>query len=500
MSDAENSEEELDPRIQVELERLNKSCAEINNLENELEEAKSQFIISKNKQLERLNYWHKKYPIPIAKAKPYYEALKLAEVFQIETQKAVHEFQKTNSLYKTAKETLSVAESSLTDQSEIPDAWQEHLSLTITKIGLSKEAANRAGNHHQAVAEQYQQADRRCQQLEKDLKKFIQKSKLYYDEKSRWNVQIETQKSHIHEIEQSLIFTKKVYKEAMHNLSKISEEIHNKRNLAKQTKSSNPNECQSSSSTDPRKFQSNNNNSDNHSLSNESQTSETETKKIKNFLDLYNLTLPVKDDHSRALSSAYHSDSTTKTYDELKDCEVSEYTSLGLNSTASNSRGSSPSNSLENDDWNKLNDLNNINSRDLPSSDYSSLEHTTNTNKTMNSEVDSNKMPEFSSSSLSRINTSDMNQFNHMTKANSGFANDDTNLGISSLTLNSLEHKSSSNAQNRNSGFQSNVRQTSSSRSTKHKSNVKTSLKSTKTVINETPLLSNLLLQNSARS
>lgn len=48
---------------------------------------------------------------------------------------------------------------------------------------------------------------------------------MYYDEKARWNLQMETQKSHINEIEQTLIHTKRVYKEAMTNLSKISEEV-----------------------------------------------------------------------------------------------------------------------------------------------------------------------------------------------------------------------------------------------------------------------------------
>lgn len=36
---------------------------------------------------------------------------------------------------------------------------------------------------------------------------------------------METQKSHIHELEQTLIHTKKVYKESMVNLSNISEEV-----------------------------------------------------------------------------------------------------------------------------------------------------------------------------------------------------------------------------------------------------------------------------------
>lgn len=141
-----------------------------------LKEAKALFISSKNKQLERLEYLQKKYGSSISKAKPYYEALALTERLQAATKKAVHEFQNTNSLYKTAKETLTVAENSLEQKGEIPDAWQEHLSLTITKITLSKEAADRAEKHHKSISLEYQRAELKSQALEKDLRRYITKS------------------------------------------------------------------------------------------------------------------------------------------------------------------------------------------------------------------------------------------------------------------------------------------------------------------------------------
>ena len=49
--------------------------------------------------------------------------------------------------------------------------------------------------------------------------------RLYYDEKSRWKIQMETQKMRIYELERALVQTKVIYKEAMVNLSKISEEV-----------------------------------------------------------------------------------------------------------------------------------------------------------------------------------------------------------------------------------------------------------------------------------
>ena len=48
---------------------------------------------------------------------------------------------------------------------------------------------------------------------------------MYYDEKTRWNIQMEAQKSRIDELEKALTQAKIQYKEAMANLSKISEEV-----------------------------------------------------------------------------------------------------------------------------------------------------------------------------------------------------------------------------------------------------------------------------------
>lgn len=441
--DAENveNEEELDPRIQLELERLNKSCADVNKLENELEEAKSRFILSKNKQLERLGNLQKKYGSSIIKAKPYYEALAITEKLQTETQKAVHEFQKTNSLYKTAKETLSVAESSL-EQGEIPDAWQEHLSLTIKKINLSKEAADKAEIHHRAISNAFQNAEQKAQAYEKDLKKYITKSQLYYDEKARWNIQMETQKSHILEIEQALNYTKKSYKEAMTNLSIISEEIHNRRKLDKMIKRDSiiptNSELESTSSNGANSKFDSQVSSETHSLSNESQTSsENETKKLKNFLNIYNLTLPEKNLNN---DENYQESSTTKTYDELKNCEASEYISLGLNSTASNSRSESPSNSLENDiEWNNHNN-----------NDYDDqLKNSQNINSQL---ITSSSTPSFSNSSVIRHlkdNNPSRNElpnqfYNNLNKNN--LVSD--NLGMSSLTLRSDQSSNKQKALN----------------------------------------------------
>jgi hypothetical protein len=97
---------------------------------------------------------------------------------QIETQKAVLEFQKTIGHYKTAKETLSVAEENLSNGGGISDVWQEYLSEAITKIAQSKKLADQAEDYHRTKAQEYQIAERNLQILEKDLRRNIAKSKL----------------------------------------------------------------------------------------------------------------------------------------------------------------------------------------------------------------------------------------------------------------------------------------------------------------------------------
>lgn len=269
------------------------------------------FITSKNHQTQRLEFLQKKLGSCIFKAKPYYEASLIVEKLQFETQKAAIEFQKANSLYKIAKETLVVAENSL-DKRDIPDAWQEHLSTTVTKINNSKKLADQAEEHHRQKACDYQMAEKKLQNLEKELKRHINKSKTYYEEKFRWNTQMESQKMRIYELEKALMQAKISYKEAMINLSKISEEIHNKRNLQNNVKS----ESQSTNNANTKA-------DDTH---------------LKKYFEHYKIQLPnEKEQTNREKISNYLNGN------DLKSEILDEYVSLGLNSTASNSRCSSPS-------------------------------------------------------------------------------------------------------------------------------------------------------------
>ena len=62
---------------------------------------------------------------------------------------------------------------------------------------------------------------------------FLFLKRAYYQEKKRWNVQLEAQSIRINELERLIAYSKTIYNEAMYNLSKISEDIHNKRRYGK---------------------------------------------------------------------------------------------------------------------------------------------------------------------------------------------------------------------------------------------------------------------------
>ena len=85
-AEEEPQQEELDPRVQAELERLNKCTDEINQLELQLEEAQSVFRTLLTDSTQQLKATAARIGSAIDKARPYYEALEIAQKAQKECQ------------------------------------------------------------------------------------------------------------------------------------------------------------------------------------------------------------------------------------------------------------------------------------------------------------------------------------------------------------------------------------------------------------------------------
>lgn len=224
--------EELDPRIQVELENLNTATDDINKLEIELEEANSTFRILLNESTRRLKLLSKKLGSCIEKARPYHEAQEKSRLAQIECQAAAVKFQRANEIYAAAKETVALAEQRFMSNShewQFDNAWQEMLNHATIKVMDAEKQKTDCHAEHQLKASIFSAAEMKVQQLEDRVRRSIQKSRPYFDEKQICQDQLQTQKERIQELQTQIQCAKTMYSTSLKNLEQISEEIHRQR-------------------------------------------------------------------------------------------------------------------------------------------------------------------------------------------------------------------------------------------------------------------------------
>ncbi|KAG7469613.1 hypothetical protein MATL_G00130830 [Megalops atlanticus] len=127
-------EEELDPRIQEELEHLNEASEEINRLELQLDDARSGYRKILTDSARKLNAQGSQLGACIEKARPYYEARRLAKEAQQETQKAALSYERAVSMHTAAREMVYVAEQGLlADRNTLDPTWQEMLNHATSK-------------------------------------------------------------------------------------------------------------------------------------------------------------------------------------------------------------------------------------------------------------------------------------------------------------------------------------------------------------------------------
>ena len=134
--DCGDGAEILDPRVQIELEKLNSSSEVINKLELDLDQARSTFrdLLDDSKcHLDRLQ---KKIGNSVQKARPYYEAKCDARICQLEAQNAAARFKRASSDHEAAKETVMTAEEGFQERGveNFDQAWQEMLNHATTRV------------------------------------------------------------------------------------------------------------------------------------------------------------------------------------------------------------------------------------------------------------------------------------------------------------------------------------------------------------------------------
>ncbi|XP_029299435.1 SH3 domain-binding protein 5-like [Cottoperca gobio] len=228
--DAGKHEEELDPRIQEELEQLNQASDEINKLELQLDDARSSYRRILTDSARKLNAQGSQLGACIEKARPYYEARRLAKEAQHETQKAALRYERAVSMHTAAREMVYVAEQGLlADRNTMDPTWQEMLNHATAKVNEAEEERLRSEREHQRVTQLCQEAEARVQTLQKALKKVILKSKPYFELKAQFNHILEEHKARVVQLEERVAKVKTRYSVALRNLEQISEQIHAQR-------------------------------------------------------------------------------------------------------------------------------------------------------------------------------------------------------------------------------------------------------------------------------
>ncbi|XP_075937421.1 SH3 domain-binding protein 5b isoform X1 [Anarhichas minor] len=229
--EAEYDDEEVDPRIQGELEKLNQSTDDINRCETELEDARQKFRSVLVEATVKLDELVKKIGKAVEESKPYWEARRLARQAQLEAQKATQDFQGATEVLRAAKETISLAEQRLLeeDNRKFDSAWQEMLNHATQRVMEAEHTKTRSELVHKETAAKYTAAIGRMKQLEKKLKRTINKSKPYFEMKAKYYLQMENLKKNVDERQAKLSRAKGEYKTALRNLELISDEIHERR-------------------------------------------------------------------------------------------------------------------------------------------------------------------------------------------------------------------------------------------------------------------------------
>ncbi|XP_048086485.1 SH3 domain-binding protein 5 isoform X1 [Alosa alosa] len=227
-------EEEVDPRIQGELEKLNQSTDNINRWETELEDSRQKFRAILVEATMKLDEQVKKIGKAVDESKPYWEARRMARQAQVEAQRATQDFQRAIEILRAAKETIALAEERLLeeDSRQFDSAWQEMLNHATQRVMDAEQTRTRSELAHRETAARYNAAISHMKQLEKKFKRTINKSRPYFELKAKYYLQLEQLKRQVDERQTKLTQAKSEYRTALRNLETISDEIHARRRLS----------------------------------------------------------------------------------------------------------------------------------------------------------------------------------------------------------------------------------------------------------------------------
>ncbi|EDO49513.1 predicted protein, partial [Nematostella vectensis] len=130
-------EEELDPRIQDELEKLNAATNSINHLEAELDEARAVFRQTLAGATYQLNAVAAKLGKCVEKSRPFYESYRQLKQAHYMLQKSTNQFERASGMHVAARRRVIEAESRVFGDGEkraFDTALQEMLNQATIEV------------------------------------------------------------------------------------------------------------------------------------------------------------------------------------------------------------------------------------------------------------------------------------------------------------------------------------------------------------------------------
>ncbi|XP_067933773.1 SH3 domain-binding protein 5-like [Watersipora subatra] len=235
--DDDNDSEPLDPRIQNELERLNKASLLINGLENELDNARAKFRKLLTESTQKLECLSKNLGKCIERAKPYYDARVKANEVRVQTHQAAMRYERAMGEQTAARELVELAEQGYETKKPAFDmAWQEMLNHATIKVMDAENERMLSEVEHERMMHLCTNVQDEVAKEYREHKRSVVKSKVYYEMKANFHTSLESQKQSIESLETDVDSAKKLYAKTLRNLEGISEEIHIRRQSNGNTK------------------------------------------------------------------------------------------------------------------------------------------------------------------------------------------------------------------------------------------------------------------------
>lgn len=233
---ADSGEEVIDARIKDELESLNSASNCINKLENEVQRARATFKLQKDEcRVGLMDCMRMVGKNNIVRSKTYYELLNHLLKIQGEVQKATQKFQKANSVYKAALETVSLAEEQLVGEDGgrvvFDSAWQDMLNHANLRFIEAEKEKRLYEAEHQSWSREFDGLKDKLSCLHRSNAKSICKSKPFYEMKRRFESKLQAERQNAEDLQLALLCNKQKYRMALNSLERISEELHVQRQL-----------------------------------------------------------------------------------------------------------------------------------------------------------------------------------------------------------------------------------------------------------------------------